>query len=98
KVVTRESGSGTRHTAEQALQALGVTLGTALEASGIEAEKEAIVQGIGPGFISALAIRRELRAGLLQTVRVRDLHLSRKMVLLHPGRERCSAAVRAFLD
>ena len=98
KVVTRESGSGTRHTAEQALQALGVTLGTALEASGIEAEKEAIVQGIGPGFISALAIRRELRAGLLQTVRIRDLHLSRKMVLLHPGRERCSAAVRAFLD
>lgn len=96
-VVTRERGSGTRRTAEHALLELGVRLGTALEASGIEAEKEAILQGLGPGFISALAIRRELAAGLLKTVRVKDLDLARNMTLLHPPKEQCSAAARAFL-
>lgn len=98
KVVTRESGSGTRRTADDALLALGVKPGTALEASGIEAEKEAIIHGIGPGFISALAIRRELEAGLLKTIRVDDLELTREMTVLHPPHEQCSTAARAFLS
>lgn len=97
-VVTRESGSGTRRVAELALSARNVRLATALEASGIEAAKEAILQGLGPGFISRLAIQRETAAGLLVEVPVHGLDLKRPMTLLHPPLELCSRATRAFLE
>jgi DNA-binding transcriptional LysR family regulator len=96
-VVTRESGSGTRRVVELALAASGVELATVLEATGIEATKEAILQGLGPGFISRLAVQRETAAGLLVELPIRGLNLKRPMTLLHPAPELCSGATRAFL-
>lgn len=98
QVVTREPGSGTREVAERALAALDLHLEIALEATGIEAVKEAVLQGLGPGFISRLALRREEGAGLLTALPVEGLDLRRPMKLLHPPRELCSGPARAFLE
>lgn len=97
QVVTRELGSGTREVVEAALAALGIELNMAIEATGIEAVKEAVLQGLGPGFISRLALRREVGAGLLVALPVAGLDLRRPMTLLHPPFARCSSAARAFL-
>lgn len=98
QVVTREPGSGTREVVERALAAAGPRLGDiALEATGIEAVKEAVLQGVGPGFISRLALRREVGAGLLVALPVAGLDLRRPMSLVHPPAETCSRAARAFL-
>lgn len=98
QVVTREPGSGTREVVESALAALGIELNVAIEATGIEAVKEAVLQGLGPGFISRLALRREVGAGLLVALPVSGVSLRRPMTLIHPPESRCSAAARAFLS
>src|SRR5690606_41848469 len=54
-------------------------------------------QGVGPGFISRLALRREVGAGLLVALPVAGLDLRRPMSLVHPPAETCSRAARAIL-
>lgn len=64
--VAREQGSGTRQMAEAALLRLGARpLRTVAELSGIDAIKAAVEAGLGVAIVSALTIRRELRAGTL---------------------------------
>lgn len=48
-----------------------------LETGSVEAIKQAVLQGIGIGCQSRIAIRNELKAGALLEVPVTDLHLSR---------------------
>ena len=98
KVVSREAGSGTRHVSELALARFGVTIHTTVVTSSIEATKESVLQGLGPGFISRLAVERELAAGLLKIIPVRDLEMQRPLILLHPPAEVCSRASRALLE
>ncbi len=97
-VVTREPGSGTRRVSELALDQHGVKLHASVEADEIEATKEAILQGLGPGFISRLAILRELESGSLTIIKIAGIEINRPMTLLHPPEELCSWASRAFLQ
>lgn len=98
ELVVREPGSGTRRVMELALAQLGVNVRAAIETSGIEAAKEAILQGLGAGFISRLAVERELSSGLLKEVQVDGLSLQRQLTLLHPPAELCSRSSRQFLE
>jgi DNA-binding transcriptional LysR family regulator len=100
-IVQREAGSGTREVvelalAEMALPAPGV--GVVLVATGIEAVKEAVLQGLGAGFISRLAVQREEEAGALVALPLAAPGFRRSMTLLHPGRELCSQATRRLLE
>ena len=97
EVVSREEGSGTRIVSELALASFGVEVSVQIETSGIEAHKEAILQGLGPGFISRRAIERELNAGLLSVVSVDGLVMSRPLTLLHLPLELCTRPSREFL-
>lgn len=64
--VARERGSGTRQIAEATLARLGAPpLRTVAELSGIDAIKAAVEAGLGVAIVSALTVRRELRAGTL---------------------------------
>jgi DNA-binding transcriptional LysR family regulator len=103
-IVQREAGSGTREVVELALGEMNLAapgVRVALEATGIEAVKEAVLQGFGAGFISRLAVQREVQAGALVALPVAAPGFRRSMTLLHPNRDLCSQATRrllAFLD
>lgn len=96
EVVQREAGSGTRNVVEQALAQHGVTLRVVLEATGIEAVKEAVLAGLGAGFISRLALRREVAAGILVTRSLGEA-FRRPLTLLRPQEAACSRAARSFV-
>lgn len=96
EVVQREPGSGTREVVEQAFGKQGVSPKVVLEATGIEAVKEAVLEGLGAGFISRLAVRREVGAGLLIAFSLGQA-FSRPLTLLHPRLELCSLTTQAFL-
>ena len=96
ELVQHEVGSGTRETVEQVLADEGVSPRVVLEATGIEAVKEAVLGGLGAGFISKLAVRREVEMGLLVAFSLGKAFL-RPLTLLYPPLELCSQATRAFL-
>lgn len=99
-IVQREAGSGTREVVELALAEMNIAapgVSRALEATGIEAVKEAVLQGFGAGFISRLAVQREAEAGMLVALTVDAPGFRRSMTLLHPTRALCSQAARRLL-
>ena len=99
-IVQREPGSGTREVVELALTRMGLPepgVRVALEATGIEAVKEAVLQGLGAGFISRMAIARELESGVLIALPLAADGFRRSMTLLHPKVELCSLATRRLL-
>ena len=94
----REIGSGTGAVVGRALAAAGAPpLRTAVEATGIEAVKEGVLSGLGPAFLSALAVRHEVAAGLLATRSADAAGFGREIAVLHPPLDQCGAAARAFL-
>ncbi|MEX2536326.1 MAG: LysR substrate-binding domain-containing protein [Trueperaceae bacterium] len=100
-IVQREAGSGTREVVEQAIEGMHLAVPgvkVALEATGIDAVKEAVLQGFGAGFISRLAVQREVAAGELRALSVSAPGFTRSMTLLHPNWELCSQATRRLLD
>lgn len=96
-LVRREPGSGTRESVDRALSALGITTTSRLEVTGVAAVVAAIRAGLAPGFVSRLAIARELASGELVEVPVRGLSLTRDFTCLSEREELRSPAGRAFL-
>jgi len=101
EIVQREPGSGTREVVELALTALdlpepGVKVG--LEATGIEAVKEAVIQGFGAGFISRLAVRREVAHGTLVALPLAAPGFTRAITLISPEPEMQSHSTRRILE
>lgn len=80
-LIIREKGSGTRHSYEEALNRCGVylpDLQVVMECSTSEMAKEAVLSGAGASFISTLAVERELKSGILQTVEIKGVKIQRK--------------------
>ena len=83
----REQGSGTRKNIEEILTRLDVntnhlkiraTLGSST------AIKEAVKSGLGISIISQIAIRDELKSGLLKEVRIRGMEMNRNFFIVMP--------------
>ncbi|CAM3297427.1 MULTISPECIES: LysR family transcriptional regulator [Saccharibacillus] len=72
--VLRETGSGTREAADDALHRLGVVSPAEILVFGsTQAVKEAVIAGLGLSLLSRWAIRRELYSGELQIVDIPGL-------------------------
>lgn len=97
EVVRREVGSGTREVVDRALASAGVRVRTSLEATGLEAVKEAVLHGFGAGFLARVSVQRELDGGLLKVVPIPDVSLVRSLTLLRLPEERSGRAARALL-
>jgi DNA-binding transcriptional LysR family regulator len=97
KVVRREFGSGTRAVVDKVLLSAQVQPKTVLEAKGVDAVKEAILQGFGAGFLSRRAIEREEQMGLLKALPIDTLGLKRPLMIVHPRLELCSQNARRFI-
>ncbi|MGH7339751.1 MAG: LysR substrate-binding domain-containing protein, partial [Candidatus Rokuibacteriota bacterium] len=92
-----EQGSATRHLTERALREAGVQYQMAMELDHTEAIKQAVMAGLGVSFVSAHAVRRELSAGNLISVRVRGLALRRHFHVIHAQRRPLGASAQAFV-
>ena len=101
-LLMRENGSGTRHVVEDALRHAGIRLNQlhiAMELDSTEAIVSGIEAGLGVGFLSRLAIRKELRLGTLATATIAGVQMPRAFSLIHtsgPLAEGSAAAFRTF--
>lgn len=98
EVVMRASPSPTRRLIEQLADDVGISFRLRFEVGTIEALKEAILQGFGAGFLSRLAVAREVQSGQLQAVSLNHSSTHREILLVHPPATQTSPRVRAFLD
>ncbi len=95
--ISRERGSGTRDVIEAALAALGVALEPVMALGSTEAIKNVVAGGAGVAVVSRLAVERELAAGQLVAIEVRDLSIRRALHMVRLGGKRESPAVEAFI-
>lgn len=79
-LISREAGSGTRDTAEQALLATGATPAEPLlELGSTAAVRSSVATGAGPALISELVVAQDLAAGTLREVPTADVELHRTL-------------------
>ncbi|MHB1520629.1 MAG: LysR substrate-binding domain-containing protein [Ferrimicrobium sp.] len=98
-LILREAGSGVRRATEEALALSGLTPRLAIELAGGEAVKEAILQGVGGGFLSSLAVVREVAAHELVRVEIRELPpISRRFRVISRARETLSTPAARFIE
>jgi len=79
-LIDRENGSGTKNAWEKALSSHNILpsdLNIVFQSSTSEGVKEAVVSGIGAAFISGLAVKNELKLGLLKIIPVKDMVIKR---------------------
>jgi DNA-binding transcriptional LysR family regulator len=84
-LVSRESGSGTKTITENHLQDHGIIpseLNIVLECTSSEGVREAVINKIGYGFISKIAIERDLKLGKLKVIKLKDLNIERFFYLV----------------
>jgi DNA-binding transcriptional LysR family regulator len=97
-IVSREPTSATQALVQRAAEAAGVRFRMVFQTVGVEALKEAVLQGYGAGFLSRLAIRREVETGALRAIRIRAPELKQHITIAHPALGQCSPAVPIFVD
>jgi len=100
--ISRESGSGTLKMVEEYLQRAG---GEGIESLHVVARfgtstavKEGIKAGLGVSILSSLALQTEIKAGILKTLRVKGLRMSRRFYLIMDRRRTASPPCKAFVD
>jgi DNA-binding transcriptional LysR family regulator len=99
-VILREVGSGLRHCLEKSLDKAGLSLAdlhVALELGSNEAIKEAVMRGVGVAILSAWAVQKELKAGQLHALEIRDLHCDRDMYVVKDKRRVLPLSAQLFL-
>ncbi len=96
-LVLRESGSGTREVLEAALQQHGQSTTPLVELASTTAIKSAVASGIGPGILSTLAVKGDLRDGVLVEVASTGIALDRSIRAVWPHDQPLSSAARLFL-
>jgi DNA-binding transcriptional LysR family regulator len=70
-----------------------------MELNSIEAIKSAVQADLGAAFVSSLAIKKELKLGLLHWAKIKDIKLNRNLSLvLNPNRYRSKAAEKFNLE
>ena len=75
-----------------------VQLNMDVEMPTIEAIRRLVMNDEGVAFLPRMCVEQELSQQLLREVKVKELHVERKIRLVHPARRALSHAARAFLD
>lgn len=98
RFIFREAGSATQAAVSAALQDVSTQVERVLEADNPGVAKQAVQSGLGVAFISLFAIRTELRAKTLKTVKVEGLNIRRELKIVHRKDKHLSRAARAFIE
>jgi len=99
-LILREQGSGSRKVAEIALRKIGLPpkrLRILFEFDSTEAIISAVEAGLGVGFVSKLAVGKEIRLQTLRTVAVERLSMQRAFCLAYVKGAEHEPAVDKFL-
>ncbi|AXQ31852.1 LysR family transcriptional regulator [Solimonas sp. K1W22B-7] len=96
-LLMHEVGSGTRAVTERALAAKNIRLRPAMTLASTEAIKHTVATGVALAFLSAQAVRTELKAGTLGVVEVKGLRIRRPLYRVQLKSAWLSPALEAFL-
>ena len=75
-----------------------VPLNMDLEMPTIEAIRKMVQRNEGVAFLPRMCVGEEIRQGILREVRVKEMHVDRKIRLVYPARRALSHAAQAFLE
>jgi len=87
-----------RETVLREFQRHKVALNMDVEMPTVETIRRMVQRNEGVAFLPRMCVEQELKQKLLCEVEVKELHVERKIRLLHPARRAPSHAARAFLD
>ena len=96
--VSREKGSDTHHAMEEAFGEHLPLLRTAMEIRSTETIKQAVIAGMGLGFLSAHTLSLELQTGSLAVLDVQGFPLMRNWYVVHRRTKRLPPVALAFKD
>lgn len=100
--ISREAGSGTLSSLEEFLQRAGVegigSLRVVARLGTSTAVKEGVKSGAGVSILSSRAVDTELKAGVLKSLKIKGLLMSRRFYLIRDKRRTVSPLCRAFMD
>ncbi len=86
-----------RDVVEREFQRLRVTLNRDVEMPTIETIRKLVLRNEGVAFLPRMCVEEEIAQGALREVRVKELHVERKIHLVHPAHRTLSHAAQAFL-
>jgi DNA-binding transcriptional LysR family regulator len=69
-----------------------------LEMPTIETIRKLVQNNVGVAFLPRMCVEQEIRQGMLAEVRVKEMHVERKIRLVYPTRRAMSHAAKAFLE
>jgi LysR family transcriptional regulator, low CO2-responsive transcriptional regulator len=96
--IVREEGSGTRKAMEDFFRAQHVAPHIAMEMSSNETIKQAVMAGLGIGFLSAHTIAQELRTKSLVVLDVRGFPCVMSWYVVHRRHKRLPPVAQAFKE
>lgn len=96
-LLMHEPGSGTRAVTERAFAAKKLVLRPSMTLASTEVIKHTVATGVGIAVLSAFAVKNELAAGTLVTVRMRGLTIHRPLYRIQRRGAWSSPAAEAFL-
>jgi DNA-binding transcriptional LysR family regulator len=79
-------------------QAHKVTLRMEIEMPTIESIRKLVQNNMGVAFLPRMCVQQEINRRLLCEVRVKEMHVERKIRLIYPTRRALSHAAKAFLE
>ena len=94
--IVREPGSGTRNAMDRFFVDHDVKVRQVMEADSNETIKQAVMAGIGLGFLSLHTVRPELAAGRIAVLDVQGLPLRRQWHVVHSSQRRLTPAADEF--
>jgi DNA-binding transcriptional LysR family regulator len=96
--VVREKGSDTWQSMQEGFGAHIDRLNIAMQIKSTETIKQAVMAGMGIGFLSAHTIAQELRTGSLKVLDVRGFPLMLHWYVVHRRHKRLPPVAQAFKD
>ena len=96
--LAREPGSGTQEIIQERLAEQGIKLRPTLELGSPEALKQAVRAGLGVAIVSRATVALELEAGLLTSVPLSGLQLTRPFQTVLHRNKHISPTLAAFLE
>ena len=94
----REKGSGTRRASEAFFHQKHLQFASFVEFNSSEAQREGVSAGLGIAFLPRFCVYRELRAGSLKELQIKELPIVRSWCLVHSQQRHLSPAAQAFED
>ncbi len=95
--VTGERGSGTQSVLEAQLGPVARTLRVALELGSTEAVKRAVESDLGVSIVTQSSVAREVAAGILTTIPIRNVVLHKTFSLVYPRNRYLTSVTKSFL-